>query len=292
MKNIAVLGLGKMGSGIALSLLRAGYTVTVWNRTKEKAKALLDKGASWGETPLIAARGKDAVISMVSDDQASSAVWLSRDGAIHQIKTGSFMIECSTISFDHVGLLEAEAKKRGINYVDCPVTGWPEHAALGSLTLLVGAHLKDFEKVKKLLDAFSKAIILFGEPGKGTAYKLMINLMGAVQIAALAEAISLSEKLGLKRELVVKGIETSVAASPQVIKNASIMAERNFQVDPHFTVGLRLKDTIYAIALAKQFSSNVQLGETALHLFDKAAQFDSSRDQAVVIEAIATENKI
>jgi 3-hydroxyisobutyrate dehydrogenase len=292
MKNIAVLGLGKMGNGIALSLLRAGYTVTVWNRTKEKSKALLDKGASWAETPLIAASGKDAVISMLSDDQASSAVWLSHDGAIHQMKKESFMIECSTISFDHSSLLESEAKKRDLHYIDCPVTGWPEHAASGSLTLLVGAYLKDFEKVKELLEAFSKSIILFGEPGKGTAYKLMINLMGAVQIAALAEVISLSEKLGLKKELVVKGIETSVAASPQVIKNASIMADRNFEKDPHFTVGLRLKDTVYAIALAKQFASNVLLGETALHLFDRAVRGDPSRDQAVVIEVIATENNL
>src|SRR5579863_4551361 len=140
MKNIAVLGLGKMGNGIALSLVRAGYTVTVWNRTREKAKALLDQGALWAQTPMIAAAGKDAVISMVSDDQASTAVWLNSDGAIHQMKAGSFMIECSTISFDHAGILESESKKRGIHYIDCPVTGWPEHAASGTLTLLVGAY--------------------------------------------------------------------------------------------------------------------------------------------------------
>src|SRR5579863_4106042 len=136
MKNIAVLGSGKMGSGIGLSLLRAGYSVTVWNRTKQKAQILIDQGALWAETPMIAADGKDAVISMISDDLASSALWLSDHGAIHQMKTGSFMIECSTLSFDQVRLLEREAKKRNIHYIDCPVTGWPEHAASGSLTLL------------------------------------------------------------------------------------------------------------------------------------------------------------
>jgi 3-hydroxyisobutyrate dehydrogenase len=292
MNKIAVLGLGKMGSGIASSLLRAGYAVTVWNRTREKAQPLLDQGATWAATPMEAATGKDALISMVSDDPASKAVWLGPDGAMQQMKPGSFLIECSTISFAQVGLLELESTKRGIQYIDCPVTGWPEHAASGSLTLLVGAHAKDFSIAEKLLQAFAKSIILFGEPGKGTAYKLMINLMGAVQIAALAEGISLSEKLGLKKEQVIKAIETSVAASPQVIKNASVMAERNYEDDPHFTLGLRLKDTVYAIDLAKQFSSNVLLGETAWQLFDQAARTNPARDQAAVIEVIAGENNI
>jgi 3-hydroxyisobutyrate dehydrogenase len=287
MKNIAVLGLGKMGSGIARSLLRAGFAVRVWNRTKEKAGALLQYGAIWAESPSAAAMDADAVISMLADDLASHEVWMGENGGIYGLKKGAFMIECSTVSLEQVERLAGEAKKRGLHYIDCPVTGWPEHAAAGQLTLLVGADQVDFEKVQGLLNAFAKAIILFGGPGKGTAYKLTINLMGAVQIAGLAEAISMAEKLGLDKEQVIKAIETSVAASPQVIKNARPMAERFFEADPHFSVGLRRKDTVYAIELARKYKARVPLGETALDWFEAAAQKGSGLDQAVVIEVIA-----
>jgi 3-hydroxyisobutyrate dehydrogenase len=287
MKNIAVLGLGKMGSGIARSLIRAGYQVKVWNRTKQKADTLLREGAVWAESPSAAAIDSDAVISMLADDTASRDVWMGDQGAVHSLKKGAFMIECSTISLEQVQRLAGEAKIRDLHFVDCPVTGWPEHAAAGQLTLLVGADQADFEKVESLLNAFAKSIILFGAPGKGTAYKLTINLLGAVQIAGLAEAISMAERLGLDKEQVVKAIETSVAASPQIIKNARPMAHRLFEADPHFSVGLRKKDTLYAIEMAHQCDARVPLGETALRWFEAAAEKGGGLDQAVVIEVIA-----
>jgi 3-hydroxyisobutyrate dehydrogenase len=287
MKNIAVLGMGKMGSGIARSLIRAGYLVKVWNRTKQKADALVREGAVWAESPAAAAIDSDAVISMLADDTASHDVWMGDKGAVHSLKKGAFMIECSTISLEQVKRLADEAGKRDLHFVDCPVTGWPEHAAAGQLTLLVGADQADFEKVESLLNAFAKSIILFGGPGKGTAYKLTINLLGAVQIAGLAEAISMAERLGLDKEQVLKAIETSVAASPQIIRNARPMAHRLFEADPHFSVGLRKKDTLYAIEMARQYNARVPLGETALRWFEAAAEKGVGLDQAVVIEVIA-----
>jgi 3-hydroxyisobutyrate dehydrogenase len=287
MKNIAVLGLGKMGAGIASRLIDSGFTVFIWNRTRLKAQPLLEKGAIWTDFPAQAALKADILISMVADDTASSAVWNGEQGAMKNMKEGSYMIECSTLSYDHVIGLSGEAKRRGVHYIDCPVTGWPEHASKGTLTLLVGADPDHLAPIKECLSAFSHSIFYFGETGKGTSYKLIINLLGAVQIAGLAEAIALAEKIGLPTEMVVKAIQTSVAASPQIVHNTSIMAERNFSADPHFTVGLRWKDTSYAVELAGRYDANIPLGQVALQWFASASRLGSSKDQAVVIEVVS-----
>ncbi|MDR3711391.1 MAG: NAD(P)-dependent oxidoreductase [Puia sp.] len=299
MQTIAVLGLGRMGQGIASCLLRAGYTVRVWNRTREKAETLLGSGALWAESPAIAVRGAGAVISMVADDDASSAVWFGADegafagksgGGLDAMTPGSFVIECSTLSAGHVARLYEKVASLGLRYIDCPVTGVPEMAGAGKLTLLTGADPVDLEQIRPVLDSFSVTTRHFGPVGAGTAYKLMINLMGAVQIAALAEGLALAEKLGLDRETVIAAIENSAAASPQVVRYTRKMAERNYATDPAFTLGLRHKDAIYAVALAKDVSSRVALGEVAASLFAEAIGEDktaSGQDEAAVIGRMA-----
>ncbi|HZK64146.1 MAG TPA: NAD(P)-binding domain-containing protein, partial [Puia sp.] len=112
MEKIAVLGLGRMGQGIAFRLLENGYPVTVWNRSRGKETSLLSKGAKWADSPAEAAADANVVISMVSDNQASLTVWMGENGALSQLKSGSFMIECSTLSFDHVSFLSGEAEKK------------------------------------------------------------------------------------------------------------------------------------------------------------------------------------
>lgn len=285
MQTIAVLGLGRMGQGMASRLLQSGFRVLVWNRTPEKAASLLSSGAVWAETPAEAARGAFAVIAMLADDAASSAAWLGPEGALDHLPAGSFAIECSTLSIPHVERIAAAVKARGLRYIDCPVTGWPEAAAAGRLTLLTGADPADLEAVRPVLASLSVAIRHFGPVGAGTAYKLMINLMGAVQIAALAEGLLLAERLGLDRETVIAAIENSAAASPQVIRHTRKMAERNFSADPPFTLALRHKDALYGLALAESVKSPVPLGAVAAHCFARAAGAGAGRDEAAVITA-------
>jgi 3-hydroxyisobutyrate dehydrogenase len=286
MKTIAVLGLGRMGQGIAICLLRRGYRVLVWNRTRAKVAGLLDAGAIWAESPAAAAREATVVIAMVADDIASEAVWLGTEGALSQMAAGSFVIECSTLSAGHVKRLAAAALERGLIYIDCPVTGLPESAASGQLTLLVGAEQEDLERVGPILRSISGVIRHFGPVGTGTAYKLMINLMGAVQIAALAEGLALAERLGLDREVVIAAVENSAAASPQVVRYARRMAERTFSDHPAFTLGLRLKDATYGVSLAKSTGSPVRLGEVAASWFAIASETDADRDEATVINVM------
>ncbi len=126
------------------------------------------------------------------------------------------MIECSTLSHDWVLELSGEAQRRSLSYIDCPVTGLPDMAAAGELTLLVGAATEDAARAQPVLDAFSKQTIHFGPVGAGTVYKLMINLQGAIQIASIAEGMAIAERAGLNLATVADAIASGQAASPQV----------------------------------------------------------------------------
>ena len=121
-------------------------TVAVWNRSKAKADDLIARGARWATSPEDAAIDADAVVTMVADDEASRAVWLGKDGAAATMKAGTLAIECSTVSYGHAIDLARELRGRGLIYIDSPVTGLPDAAASGKLTLLVGADPADLER--------------------------------------------------------------------------------------------------------------------------------------------------
>ncbi len=283
MKKIAVLGLGKMGYGIASRLLECGYTVLIWNRSYSKAAELIGKGAIWMETPSAAACRTSYVIAMVADDEASATVWTGESGAFSSLQRGSFVIDCSTLSANHVAHNSTIAKEKGFFYIDCPVTGLPDAAAKGKLTLLVGADPEHLRLVSPVLEDLSDNIRYFGAVGMGTAYKLIVNLMGAVQIAALAESLALANRLGMDKETVIEAIENSAAASPQVVRYARKMAELNFSKDPLFTTSLQHKDASYGIKLAESVGSPVPLGTAATLWFKTASDAGPSLDEATVI---------
>ena len=230
MARVAFIGLGRMGHGMAGRYLDAGFDVAVWNRSRAKAEDLIARGARWATSPEDAAIDADAVVTMVADDAASRAVWLTKDGAAATMKAGSIAIECSTVSHEHALYLARELRSRGLIYIDCPVTGLPDAAASGKLTLLVGAEPADLERARPFLVPLSSTIRHFGAVGSGTVYKLINNLIGAIQIAGIAEGLAIAEQAGLDMKLVLEAVETGVAASPQVIRHSRRMAARNFSV--------------------------------------------------------------
>jgi len=145
MARIAFVGLGNMGVGMATRLIQTGHQLSVYNRTASRAQALVRQGAQLFDSPKGACQGVDAVISMLADDSASRAVWLGRDGilAAGNFAKNGFAIECSTLSHAWVVELSSLCRARGLRYLDAPVTGLPDGAAAGSLTLLVGADTDD-----------------------------------------------------------------------------------------------------------------------------------------------------
>ena len=224
---------------------------------------------------------------MVADDEASRAVWLTKDGAAATMKAGSIAIECSTVSYEHALYLARELRSRGLIYVDCPVTGLPDAAASGKLTLLVGADPADLERARPFLVPLSSTIRHFGPVGSGTVYKLINNLMGAIQIAGIAEGLAIAEQAGLDMKLVLEAIETGVAASPQVLRHSKRMVARNFS-GATFTAALRHKDAAYAVALAESLLSDVPLmGRAAVEAYARATAHAPDDDEGKMIEIVS-----
>ena len=288
MATIAFLGLGNMGLGMAARLLEAGHDLRLYNRTASRAEGLVQRGAHRFDTPKEAAQGADAVISMVADDVASQALWLGSEGILAAAPAhDSVAIECSTLSHGWVMQLAAHCTARGLRYIDAPVTGLPDHAAAGTLTLLVGASDTDLGHPKAdgdggdgdeqaharqklalgILGAFSKRLLRFGPVGAGTAYKLIINLMGAVQIASAAEGMALAERAGLDLATVADALATSQAASPQVVRNTRRIVAADHDRNIVFTSALRLKDVEYALRFAREIGIGSPFGALAGKLY-------------------------
>jgi 3-hydroxyisobutyrate dehydrogenase len=287
MTRVAFIGLGRMGHGMAGRYLDAGFSVKVWNRSQKKADDLIARGAEWGSSPMRAAEDADAVVTMVADDEASRAVWLSKDGAAATMKAGTIAIECSTVSYKHALDMAKELHGRGLIYIDSPVTGLPDAAAAGKLTLLVGADPADLEIARPFLAQLAATIRHFGAVGTGTVYKLINNLMGAIQIAGIAEGLAIAEQAGLDMKLVLEAIETGVAASPQVIRHSKRMVARNFS-GATFTAALRHKDAAYAVALAESLLSGAPLmGRAAVDAYARAKAVAPDDDEGKMIEIVS-----
>jgi 3-hydroxyisobutyrate dehydrogenase-like beta-hydroxyacid dehydrogenase len=276
-----------MGHGMAGRYLDAGFSVAIWNRSKAKAEDLIARGARWASSPADAADGADAVVTMVADDEASRAVWLGKDGAAAAMKAGSLAIECSTVSHQHALDMARELRGRGLVYIDCPVTGLPQAAAAGKLTLLVGAEPADLDRAKPYLAPIGDVIRHFGAVGSGTVFKLINNLMGAVQIASLAEGVAMAEQAGLDMNLVAEALATGAVASPQVIRHSKRMVARDFS-GASFTSALRQKDASYAVKLAESLLANAPLvGRAAVEAYAKAKAEMPDDDEGRMIEIVS-----
>jgi 3-hydroxyisobutyrate dehydrogenase len=276
-----------MGHGMAGRYLDAGFELSVWNRSRAKAEDLIARGARWSTSPGDAAIDADAVVTMVADDEASRAVWLGSDGAANTMKAGTLAIECSTVSHDHALNLSRELHARGLIYIDCPVTGLPDAAAGGRLTLLVGANAADLEKARPFLTPLSSTIRHFGAVGTGTVYKLINNLMGAIQIAGIAEGLAIAEQAGLDMKLVLEAVESGVAASPQVIRHSKRMVTRDFS-GATFTAALRHKDAAYAVALAERLLRDKPIvASAAVEAYARAKAAAPDDDEGRIIEVVS-----
>jgi 3-hydroxyisobutyrate dehydrogenase len=276
-----------MGHGMAGRYLDAGFQVAMWNRSKAKGDDLIARGARWAASPGDAAVDAHAVVTMVADDEVSRSVWLGKDGAASTMKPGTLAIECSTVSYRHALDMSRELALRGLTYIDCPVTGLPNTAASGELTLLVGADPADLEKARSYLTPISSTIRHFGPIGTGTVYKLINNLLGAIQIAGIAEGLAIAEQAGLDMKLVLDAVEAGAAASPQVIRHSRRMAARDF-ADIGFTPTLRLKDAVYAVALAESLLAAAPImGRAAVDAYQQAKAAAPDGDEGQMIELVS-----
>lgn len=284
--RVALIGLGNMGIGMAWRLHKSGHELRVYNRTRGKAAQLERAGMQSCATPREASEGVEAVIAMTTNDASSRSVWLEPDGVLAaQLAPRALAIECSTLSYDWVAELAANARARDLRYLDAPVTGLPENAAAGTLTLLIGADPATLEAASPLLSAISNRVLRFGEVGAGTAYKLIINMLGAVQIASLAEGLAIAERADLDLTTVLEAIASSQAASPQVVRNARRMIDGDHEKNVVFTPVLRLKDVVYAIRFAQAQGVGTPFGQLAARELRQLIALGHSRaNESKIIE--------
>jgi len=283
--RVAFLGLGKMGVGMAARLAAAGHTLAVFNRTAARAESLARFAVRVATSPRDAARKADVIIGMTADDESSRAMWLGDEGALAADNApDALAIECSTLSYDWVLELADKVRARGFRYVDSPVTGLPDAAAAGTLTLLVGADAADLDAARPVFASLATRVLHFGAVGQGTVYKLMVNLLGAVQIASAAEGMALVERAGLDRKLVADAIASGQAASPQVVRNVRRFIAGDHSTGVNFTPALRLKDVEYALRLARRLGAPQALGEAAAELYRRlcAAGFGADNESRII----------
>jgi 3-hydroxyisobutyrate dehydrogenase len=286
--RVAFLGLGNMGSGMATRLIAAGHSLAVYNRSPARALPFAKLGARVEDSPRAAAQNADIIIGMTADDESSRAMWLGENGALAASNApDALAIECSTLSHDWVLELAALVRERGFRYVDAPVTGLPDAAAAGTLTLLVGANPADLDASRPIFTSLATRVLHFGEVGQGTVYKLMVNLMGAVQIAAAAEGIVMAERAGLDLKLVGDAIASGQAASPQVVRNVRRFVAGDHAASVNFTPALRLKDIEYALRLARKLGVSGEFGAVAAMFYRRLCDHGFGKDnESRIIDAV------
>jgi len=283
--QIAFFGLGLMGGGMARRLLGAGFPVTVFNRSRDKAAALAGAGATLAETPRDAAKGAEFVISMVADDAASRAMWLGEQGALATATNGAVLIEARTLTVDWVKALAAAASAKGCELLDCPVTGSKSHAAAGELNFLVGGSPTALERARPVLAVMSRNVIPIGPSGSGALLKLINNFLCAIQVASVAEALTLIERSGLDRDRAMEFLTDGAPGSPVFKTVLPRMTSRDFT--PNFRLALMAKDLVYSLQEGARQGMDLTMVASALGLFNQAAAAGKGdEDFSAVVELL------
>lgn len=274
MRQLSLFGLGIMGRGIAHNLLKAGWPLTVYNRTQASARPVLEAGARWAPSPAEAAEKADVALSVVADDAASRAIWLGTagmPGALAHLRPGSCLVECSTLSLGWLSELQQRARDQGVACVEAPLGGSKGAAQAGQLTLFVGATPEALAAVQPVLSAFATNVLHFGPPGAGMTYKLINNQLGSVHLAALGEAVAMARRAGLDAATVAQALATGATASPIVTaKLENVMADRH--ADVSFALRLMLKDARYAAELAEALGVPAPVAAAARAQYERAIE--------------------
>jgi len=273
MAKIAFLGAGMMGQPMIRNFLRGGHAVTVYNRTLEKARPLQDLGAVLAATPVEAASGADVIMSSLTNDDASRACWGGPEGALRaDLTAGAIAIESSTVSLTWVSELKDLAVAKGLRFLDCPVAGRPDVAEAGQLKVFAGGSAEDVDAVRPVLESISKAVMHVGDVGSGISFKLIYNVMGAIQVAACAEGMHACEAAGIDLAVAAEGFSTGATGSPHVVRHSGYMAENKHEDPVQFSGRMRIKDVSYGIGLIESVGAQSVLGHATNQVFGQMVE--------------------
>ena len=259
-QKIGWIGLGKMGIPMSKNLVKKGYPVTVYNRTKEKTKELVAEGAKVADSPKSLAANVDVTISMISDDPVLEAVSIGKDGAFEGAKSGAIYIDMSTVSPVSSAKVAEVAAKKGIKYLRAPVSGSTVLASAGTLTIFASGPKDAYDKCADIFGSMGQKVFHVGNGDEARYLKLLLNMMVGITSLMAGEALTFGEKGGMDWSQMIDIIAASVVASPLIGYKAQLLKSRNYA--PAFTIEQMAKD--FDIALETGRAANVPMPVTAL----------------------------
>jgi 3-hydroxyisobutyrate dehydrogenase-like beta-hydroxyacid dehydrogenase len=252
-----------MGQVIVPRLIAAGYTVSGWNRSPERAAPLIDAGMIWRDSPADVAGDTEVILSMVTDGKAVETVALGENGVLAGIGRGGVYIDMGTISPDVTRKIAAEFRNRGVAMLDAPLSGSPVTVQQGNASLMIGGDKAAFERVEPVLRAIGPKVTYIGGSGQAATMKLAVNALLMVEVIAFGEAVALAEKGGVAREVALDAILKSVAASPVLGYRGPFILEGKMPKVPLADVTLQQKDMLLVLDLARRLGSPVPLAAAA-----------------------------
>lgn len=262
---VGLIGLGLMGKPMGRNLLKAGFPLTVWNRTKQRADDLVREGAKWAATPREVAAQADVLITIVSDPPAVEQVLWGDGGALEGLRRGSVYIDSSTVSPELAIKAARACAERGVDYLDAPVTGGTWGAEKGELVFMIGGTAETLERARPVLEAVGKRFFLLGPNGAGQTVKLAMNLLLALEVEALAESLAIVTKAGIPGERLVEVMQSSMARAGVLDVKAPQMLKNDYP--PSFPLRLMHKDVRLAVELAKKENVRIPAGEAAYAVY-------------------------
>lgn len=282
--KIGWIGLGNMGSPMVQNLLKAGFEVVVFNRTKDKEKELTALGATSGASPQELLQTCDMVITMLSNDAAVKEVFESENGLLSQDNPDKLIINMSTVSPETSRYLATICAARHLHFIDAPVSGSVKPAQDGTLVILVGATDEDYLLAKPVFNVLGKVSIPVGEPGKASSAKLAINYLLGLNLQGLAETIIFAEKSGVRKEDMLSIINEGACG------NGITNIKANSILNDNYPAAFALKHLVKDLILAKEAG----LDSPLIHpLYDsyEAAQKEGYGDEDVMAIITSLRNK-
>src|SRR3984885_13802596 len=272
--TVGFIGLGLMGKPMARNLLKAGFPLVVWNRTRAKADDLVREGAKVAASPREAAAQADVLIAIISDPPAIEEAIFGQAGALEGLRRGSLFIDSSTISPDLARREAAACAERGVDFLDAPVTGGTWGAEKGELVFMIGGKQEVLDRARPILEPLGKKLFLLGPNGAGQTVKLAMNLILALEVQALAEATALVTNAGVAGERLLEVLQSSMGRSPLMDLKAPLILKNDFPAS--FPLRLMHKDVRLALELAREQGIDLPCGAAAYETY--SAVLGSSKD--------------
>jgi 3-hydroxyisobutyrate dehydrogenase len=280
--KIGWIGLGLMGNPMSQQLLKAGYSLSVYNRHKDKEAELKEQGASTASTPKELLQQTDVVIIMVTDDKAIREIFTGENGLLSADATDKIIINMSTVSPGINKEMADLCKQQGNHFLDAPVSGSVKQAETAQLVIMVGGEAEVFEKVKPVLETMGKMVVNVGATGTGNAAKLAINTLLSFYTQGLAEAVILAKNNGIEPGTLLNLLGNAAIANPYTkIKGDSI-------INNNFKAAFSLKNIVKDLKLSRDIGLNTPLGQTALKTFEDAQQQFGDEDLIAIYKYLDT----